>query len=164
MAKNEAVFTKDTANKKITVVRGFDAPVDQVWKAWTESEILDQWWAPKPYKAETKRMDFREGGSWLYAMVGPEGDKQYCLINYKTIDKLKSFTAFDAFCDEEGNKNNDFPSMDWKNAFKGSGNNTTVTIEITFAKPADMDAILKMGFEEGFGMGLNNLDDYLANK
>ena len=61
----ETLYTKDVANNKMTVVRQFDAPVEQVWRAWTESELLDQWWAPLPWKAKTKKMDFREGGSWL---------------------------------------------------------------------------------------------------
>jgi len=64
--KNEASFEKDLKNKRLTVSRAFNAPLELVWKAWTESEILDQWWAPKPYRAETKSMDFRKGGMWAY--------------------------------------------------------------------------------------------------
>jgi uncharacterized protein YndB with AHSA1/START domain len=55
MTKRETVFSKDLQNKKLTVVREFDAPLERVWEAWTKSEILDQWWAPKPYKTETKK-------------------------------------------------------------------------------------------------------------
>jgi len=73
MTKREAVFSKDLKTNKLTVIRSFDAPLELVWQAWTESEILDQWWAPKPYRAETKTMDFSEGGRWLYCMVGPTG-------------------------------------------------------------------------------------------
>lgn len=164
MAKNEAVFTKDTENKKITVKRNFNATVDLVWKAWTESEILDQWWAPAPYKAVTKRMDFSEGGSWLYAMVAPAGDEIWSQFHFKTIDPKNSFTGNDEFCDEEGNRNNELPGMDWKNVFIPSGNDTTVIVEIIFDKSSDMDVIMKMGFEEGFSMGLNNLEGYLSGK
>lgn len=163
MTKNEAVFSKDLENKKLTVVRAFDAPLERVWKAWTTSEILDHWWAPKPYNAETKSMDFREGGRWLYCMVGPEGDRNWCRVDYKTIDPYKSIVSVDMFCDEEGNENTDFPRMNWKKAFRQTGSSTTVTIELTFAKTADMETILKMGFQEGFTAGLGNLDDYLAN-
>jgi uncharacterized protein YndB with AHSA1/START domain len=60
MTKNETVFSKDLEKGNLTVVRAFDAPLEKVWKAWTTGGILDQWWAPKPYKAETKTMDFRE--------------------------------------------------------------------------------------------------------
>ena len=47
-------INKDVDNKKMTITRSFDAPVSDVWRAWTESKLLDQWWAPKPWKAETK--------------------------------------------------------------------------------------------------------------
>ena len=38
--------TKDVANKRLVVVREFDAPLEKVWHAWTDSHLLDQWWAP----------------------------------------------------------------------------------------------------------------------
>ena len=78
-------ITKDEANKKLFVVREFEAPLDLVWKAWTDSKLLDKWWAPKPWQARTQSMDFREGGSWLYSMVGPEGDQSFCRCDYFTI-------------------------------------------------------------------------------
>ncbi|HYG14458.1 MAG TPA: SRPBCC domain-containing protein, partial [Bacteroidia bacterium] len=68
-------FNVDKANRKIKVTREFAAPLSQVWEAWTNSQVLDQWWAPKPWKAKTKTMNFTEGGYWLYAMVGPEGEE-----------------------------------------------------------------------------------------
>ena len=125
-------ITKDASNKKLVVTREFDAPVDQVWKAWTDSELLDQWWAPKPWKAETKNMDFREGGSWLYAMVGPDGAKEWCKADYYKISAPKRFTCADYFCDENGNKKTDFPTMEWENTFSASGSGTLVRIELTF--------------------------------
>ncbi|MDP4252983.1 MAG: SRPBCC domain-containing protein, partial [Bacteroidota bacterium] len=96
MTKNETVFSKDLPNNKLTVTRAFDAPPDIVWRAWTESEILDQWWAPKPYRTETKTMDFREGGFWLYCMVGPQGDRHWCRIDYVRIEQGKSMTTIDS--------------------------------------------------------------------
>jgi uncharacterized protein YndB with AHSA1/START domain len=85
MATKETIYSKDAANKKIKVVREFDASVEQVWKAWTERELLDQWWAPKPWKANTQSMDFRNGGLWLYYMEGPDGSRHYCRVDYKSI-------------------------------------------------------------------------------
>lgn len=163
MTTNEAVFTKDTVNKKITVVRAFNAPLQRVWAAWTQSDILDQWWAPKPWKAGTKSMDFREGGQWFYYMEGPDGERHYCQFNYKEIVSQKYYSGSDSFCDESGNPNTEFPSMNWKVDFAGSGDKTTVKCTITFDKQDDMDAILNMGFEEGFKMGLGNLDEYLGS-
>lgn len=158
----ETIYRKDTANKKMFVTREFDAPVDDVWKAWTDSNILDQWWAPKPWKARTKSMDFREGGTWLYYMEGPEGEKSWCRVDFKKIVPLKSYEGLDAFCDEKGNITNDFPSMDWKVVFILQGNQTKVEVEITFASEADIEKIMELGFEEGFKAAHQNLDELLA--
>ena len=164
MATKEIIFSKDAANKKISVVREFDAPLEQVWKAWTEPELLDQWWAPKPWKANTKSMDFREGGLWFYYMQGPDGERHYCKVNYKTILPKKSFTSVDSFCDENGNLNKDLPSMHWKNVFSTSGPGTKVEVEITFSTEADLEKIIAMGFKEGFAAALGNLDELLSGQ
>jgi uncharacterized protein YndB with AHSA1/START domain len=162
MTTKQTVISKDVENKKVVVVRAFDAPVEQVWKAWTESSLLDQWWAPKPWKAETKTMDFREGGFWLYAMVGPEGEKHWARVDFKTIEPQKSFTAIDAFCDENGKENPEFPTMHWRNDFHQTETGSKVTVEITYPGTADMEKMLAMGFEEGFTAALQNLDELLS--
>lgn len=162
MITNETVFTKDAANRQLNIQRAFDAPLNQVWKAWTTAEILDQWWAPKPYQAVTKSMDFREGGMWLYLMKGPEGDGQWCRESFKTIQPQQLIANAVSFCDESGNINQAFPTMHWKKQFEPNGEATTVNIQITFDTEADMETIVKMGFQEGFTAGLSNLDEYLS--
>jgi PhnB protein len=159
----EAIFEKDLANKKLIITRSFNAELPLVWDAWTKSEILDEWWAPKPYKAETKSQDFREGGMWHYAMVSPEGNKHWCRADYKTIDAQKQFSYIDCFCDEIATPT-DFPRMHWVNSFSQSGDVTDVHIDITFEKEEDIQKIIEMGFKEGFTMGMDNLDEYLAAK
>ena len=163
IATKETVYTKDVANNKMSVVREFDAPLEKVWKAWTESKFLDQWWAPKPWKAVTQSMDFREGGTWLYYMQGPEGERHYCRNDYNTIVPNKVFTGIDAFCDENGNINKDFPVMDWKTQFTAIGDRTRVEIELTFASEEDMKKIIDMGYREGFTAAHGNLDELLAS-
>jgi uncharacterized protein YndB with AHSA1/START domain len=162
--QRQTTITKDAANKKLFVAREFDGTLDQVWKAWTESNLLDKWWAPKPWKAKTKKMDFREGGYWLYCMEGPDGTQIWCRVDYQTIIFNKSFTAVDAFCDAEGNKTGDFPSMHWKNEFSKTETGTKVTVEITFSSEADLEKIIEMGFEEGFTAAHNNLDELLEKQ
>jgi len=155
-------FSVDKENKKVKVERGFAAPIDKVWAAWTQSEILDQWWAPKPWKAETKSMDFREGGRWLYAMVSPEGEKHWSFADYFSIDPQKSFSGNDGFCDEDGNVTDEFPGSTWHISFAGQENQTVVTVHISYASLDDLEKTLEMGFQEGFTMGLSNLEELLA--
>ena len=73
---NNTQISKDFDKKSIVVSREFNAPVEEVWQAYTDPKILDQWWGPAPWRAETKHMDFRVGGFWLYVMIGPQGEKQ----------------------------------------------------------------------------------------
>ncbi len=158
----ETEFTKDLDNKRIHVTREFNAPLTLVWRAWTEKELLDQWWAPKPYKAVTKTLDFKEGGHWLYYMLSPEGDKHWCRFDYEAIEIKSSFSGRDAFCDETGKPTNTMPGMHWENIFSDREGATHVSIEITFEKEEDMEKIIEMGFQDGFSMGLENLDELLV--
>ncbi|MBP7134373.1 SRPBCC domain-containing protein [Patescibacteria group bacterium] len=160
---NKPLIRKDVAKKTITVERTFAAPRARVWEAWTKSELLEKWWAPKPWIAVTKTFDFREGGHWHYYMQGPDGTKAWCWIGYETIDAENSFTARDAFCDENAVLAEGGPNMHWLNVFQDQGEATHVTATITFASEADMEKIIAMGFEEGFSMGLGNLDELLAS-
>jgi uncharacterized protein YndB with AHSA1/START domain len=160
----KTTFNKDLPNKKMYIEREFTGTLEDVWQAWTDREILDQWWAPLPWKAETKKMDFREGGSWLYSMNGPEGEKHWAKADYKKIDTRKFVEVIDSFCDESGNETTDLPKMLWKISFKSSANGTLVEIEITFASQNDLEQIVAMGFQEGFNAAHENLDRILESK
>lgn len=161
LTTTETKFDKDLANKKVTVTKNFHAPLNTVWDAWTRSEILDQWWAPKPWRSETKSMDFKVGGTWLYAMVGPKNERQWSKADYTKIEKGKSFELTDAFTDEKGTVNKNMPQSKWKIEFKDSGTGTTVIATLNSEKKEDLQKLLDTGFEEGFKMGLGNLEEYL---
>jgi len=154
-------FTVNKENNTIHVKREFDATRDLVWKAWTTAELLDQWWAPKPYRNQTKSIDFRDGGRWHYAMISPENQTHWCRFDYDKIDTQNSIVALDAFCDEQGNINTDFSRMEWNNVFSDSAERTIVDITITVDTWETLEKIIEMGFKEGFTMGLNQLDELL---
>lgn len=160
----ETHYTKDSANRKIRVTREFDAPVEKVWNAWTEPNLLDQWWAPKPWKANTLSMDFRSGGTWLYYMEGPEGERHYSKVDYVQIEKNKWFTGTDAFTDEQGNTITDMPGSGWVVNFAPADAGTKIDVELSFATLEDMDKLLEMGFKEGFAAAHGNLDELLAQE
>lgn len=162
ITNNETKITNGAAGNVLVVTRTFNAPVEKVWEAWTNSRLLDEWWAPKPWKAVTVEFDFTEGGHWLYYMLGPNGERHYCRADYSTIEPLKSYSATDAFTDENGVPNNQAPSAQWQNTFTANGNTTELKVEITYPAQADLETIVGMGFKEGFSMGLANLDELLA--
>ena len=149
------------SGNQMHVEREFNGSLEQVWSAWTESELLDQWWAPLPFKAVTKSMDFREGGRWHYYMLGPAGEQHWCMVNYFKIELQQRFTGDDLFCDEEGNPNKDFPTMLWDVSFSFTNNTTKVNVKIDFKSKEDLEKIVEMGFKEGFSMAHENLDKLL---
>lgn len=162
--KTNLNFSVDKENKKIYVEREFASPVPTVWSAWTQQEILDQWWAPKPWKAQTKYLDFREGGYWLYAMVGPEGEEHFARADYKSVLNQKSFSGLDRFCNSEGIVINELPQNYWEVKFIDHQDSTLVNIELTFDSLEDLEKTLEMGFKEGFIAALENLDEVLENQ
>jgi len=154
-------FDIDKENNKIKVERFFNAPIELVWDAWTDPEILDRWWAPKPYLNQTKSMDFKEGGCWHYSMISPENQIHWSRFDYKKIKLRKSFTGLDAFCDEVGNINTDFSRMHWEILFNETDEQTIVNITISVETWETLAKIIEMGFKEGFTMGLNQLSELL---
>jgi uncharacterized protein YndB with AHSA1/START domain len=161
-------FIVNKEDNTVNVKRAFSAKLPLVWEAWTNPEILDQWWAPKPYQTKTKSMDFREGGMWLYQMYNTEQMQQdechWCKNDYTKIVHQLMFSGLDAFCDENGKINLDMPRTAWTNEFFENGEKTLVTIHAKYESLADLEKIISMGFKEGLTMALENLDQYLDGK
>ena len=160
-------FIVNKENNTVNVKREFAAVKDLVWEAWTNPEILDLWWAPKPYQTRTKSMDFRDGGMWLYEMFNTEDKNQgshWCKNDYIKIVDQTMFSGLDAFCDENGIVNQEMPRTEWTNEFNEVGEKTLVTITARYNSLADLEKVVEMGFKEGFTMAMENLDQYLEAK
>ena len=158
-------FTVDKATATIHITREFAADLEVVWDAFTKAEILDQWMGPKPWRVQTKVMDFREGGRWLYAMVSPENvnpSGRYSLAEFVEIQPKSSFTTRNSFADENGNPiDSGFTFSMTTNSFKGVGDKTTVQIVKKMASLAELEQFVAMGYKEGMAMVMQNLDEYL---
>jgi len=157
-------FTVDKENKAVNVKREFNASLSNVWSAWTEAEILDQWWAPAPWKSKTKSIEFKEGGRRLYAMVGPEGEEHWAIADYTSINPKTNIKWLDAFSDSDGNLNEEFPRSDWDITFSEKDDSTFVDIVIKHEKLSDLEMIIQMGFKEGFTIAMEGLDAIFAKQ
>jgi PhnB protein len=158
-------FTVDKEKKEIYVKRMFSAGLPLVWQAWTDAEILDQWWAPYPWKCDTSSMDFREGGRWLYVMRSSESpEKHWCLMNYSTIAYQEHFISDGEFCNEQGEINPDSPTNRWDIQFSSQGEDTMVRVTLSFEKFEHLEQLIQMGFKEGFTLGMDQLDKWLSDK
>src|SRR6187551_806825 len=154
-------FTVDKASKTVFVTKEFDADLSLVWDAFTKQDILDQWWAPKPYASKTKHMNFEVGGRRFYAMVSPEGQENWQVQRYTSISPKTNFQYFSAFADKDENLS--LPGSDWDFNFTYQNGITKVSIAIKNDSLERMEKMIEMGFKEGFAMTLNSLDDILAN-
>jgi uncharacterized protein YndB with AHSA1/START domain len=108
-------------------------------------------------------MDFREGGHWHYAMVGPEGEEHWALTNYETIQIKRKFSGLDAFADATGNINTSLPQSSWELSFTDKGQQSLVEIHIAYADLAQLEATIQMGFKEGLTMAMEGLDELLPS-
>lgn len=157
-------FSVRKEDRTITVERSFNAPLDPVWAAFTEADILCQWWAPKPYVCVVTGLDLRAGGRWSYHMKGPEGDCHYCFFDYEDVRPKSYFSGSDGFCDEAGNINVSMPRSRWENHFNEKEGSTVVRVKIHFSSTEDLERIIEMGFKEGFTMGLDQLGQLFTDQ
>jgi len=153
-------FTVDKAKKTVFVNKEFDAELSLVWDAFTKQEILDQWWAPKPWSSKTKVMNFEPGGRRFYAMVSPEGDEHWSLQQYTSISPKTNFKYLNAFADKD--ENPELPGSDWDLNFSEENGKTKVSITIKNDSLERMEKMIEMGFQGGFTMTLNYLAELLA--
>ena len=154
----EFIVNKET--KTVEITKEFDAPRDLVWDAYTKPELLDQWWAPKPYASRTKEMNFEKGGKRFYAMVSPEGQERWVLQQYKSITPKSNFKLFNAFADE--NETPQLPGSDWDFNFNEADGTTTVHVSIYNESLERLERMIEMGFTQGTEAQLNNLTELLA--
>lgn len=153
-------FTVDKPSKTVTIVKEFAAELPLVWDAYTKQEILDQWWAPKPWASKTKVMNFEEGGRRFYAMVSPEGQEHWALQKYTSITPKTNFKLYNSFADQE--ENPQLPGSEWDLNFTDLNGTTKVLITIYNESLERMEQMIEMGFKEGFTMTLKSLEELLA--
>jgi uncharacterized protein YndB with AHSA1/START domain len=160
-------FTVDKSTKTVFVNREFDADLSLVWDAFTKQEILDQWWSPKPWVSKTKFMNFEVGGQRFYAMVGPEGQEHWSIQKFTSISPKTNFKMSNAFADKD--ENPDLPGSDWDLNFSEQNEPdnypvTKVSITIKNESLARMEKMIEMGFQGGFTMTLNYLEQLLLKQ
>jgi uncharacterized protein YndB with AHSA1/START domain len=153
-------FTVEKATRTALIKREFDAELSLVWDAFTKPEILDQWWAPKPWASKTKAMNFEVGGRRFYAMVSPEGQEHWSIQQYTSISAKTNFKFLNAFADE--NENPQLPGSEWDLSFSEQNGITKLSVSIYNESLERMEKMIEMGFKEGFTMTMKTLEELLA--
>ena len=153
-------FIVDKEAKTISINKEFAAALSLVWDAYTKPELLDLWWAPKPFMSRTKYMDFKVGGRRFYAMVSPEGGERWAVQKYTSITPKTNFKFFNAFADAD--ENPELPGSDWDLSFSEHDEKTKVSISIYNESLERLERMIEFGFREGTRAQLNALEELLA--
>ncbi len=90
-------------NNVLVIEREFDAPLEEVWKMWTEPQNIMKWWGPVGFTAPYARLDLREGGKYLYCMKGPDGKEYWSGGVFREVEPKERIVATDNFMDKDGN-------------------------------------------------------------
>jgi uncharacterized protein YndB with AHSA1/START domain len=155
------------AHLDLVLERTLDAPVDLVWKAYTDPEHLKQWFAPKPYQISECELDLRPGGIFRIRMVGPDGfdtghGNAGCVLEVVERERLTWTSALgpDYRPAEMGEGCESFP-MTAIVTFADAGNGKTSYKAVALHKDtADCDNHQKMGFQDGWGTVADQLAEY----
>lgn len=97
--------------KNLIIERVFDAPVERLWKAWTDPVEVSKWWGPRGFTSPDNKSDLRVGGVYNFSMkpateeyVKQMGDRViYDGGVYKEIVEYKKLVYSDSFTDKDGN-------------------------------------------------------------
>ena len=157
-------------NNDLVLERTLDAPVDLVWKAWTDPEHLKRWWAPKPYETPECEMDLRPGGIFRTRMTGPDGfheDAAGCILEVIERRRIVWTSVLGP-----GYRPNRLPDGDGCDSFpltavvtfEDAGDGRTRYKAVAMhANAADRDVHEKMGFHDGWGTVAGQLEQVAAS-
>lgn len=87
----------------IEITRILRAPLEWIWKAWSDPEVFKQWMGPKEYVTKNAESDFRKGGKYLFDLESPNGRVSWSTGVYETIIPNKKIVFTYQFADKDGN-------------------------------------------------------------
>jgi uncharacterized protein YndB with AHSA1/START domain len=165
---SEATKTKFDVNQEtaeLTIERVIHAPRERVFKAWSDSEMLKQWWGPRVFPTTYSDLDFREGGYWHYCMTGPDGTEAWGKMMYDEINEPERIVYTDHFSDKDGGFNDQLPTMQITITLEDLGDGTTRLKSYSkLASVDDLNKLVEMGMREGIIETWDKLDELLSGK
>lgn len=162
----------ERAGKPFVISRTFEAPRDNVWKAFTEADRMQQWWGPKGIEIVASKMDLRPGGTFLYGMRTPDGQVMWGKMAFREIEPPSRIHFVNSFSDEQGGVSRHPMAPSWPIEmlstfrFEERDGRTTFTVEWVPLKPTpEEQATFDAGHDsmrQGWTGTLDKLDAYLA--
>jgi uncharacterized protein YndB with AHSA1/START domain len=148
------------SDRELVLTRLIDAPREKLFRAWTEPELLKQWFAPLPYTTPCVKLDVRPGGASLVVMRGPDGSEFPNRGVYLEVVENERLVFTDAYTAawEPSPK----PFMTVILSFEAEAGQTRYTARVRHWTVADREAHEKMGFHQGWGRCTDQLAALVA--
>lgn len=142
--------TSTQAQHELVLERILDATPEQLFHAWTEPELMKQWFAPKPWTTVRIENDVRAGGGSLVVMRSPEGQDMPCPGVYLEVVPNRKIVFTDAYT--AGWVPSQKPFFTGIVTFEPvEGGKTRYTARALHWTAEDRETHEKMGFHEGWG-------------
>jgi len=149
-----------SSDRDLVLTRLIDATPDKVFRAWTDPDLLKQWFAPPPYTTPVAELDVRPGGANLIVMRGPDGADMPNRGVYLEVVKNERVVFTDAYTGAW--TPSEKPFMTVILTFANEGAKTRYTARVRHWTVADRQAHEKMGFHEGWGRCADQLEALVA--
>ena len=148
-------MTSESNDRDLVLTRLIDVPREKLYRAWTEPELLKQWFAPVPYTTPHAELDVRVGGASMVVMRDPEGHDIPCGGVYLEVVPNRRLVFTDAYTRawEPSYK----PFMTVIITFDEEGGKTRYTARVRHWTVQDREAHEKMGFHQGWGQCADQL-------
>jgi uncharacterized protein YndB with AHSA1/START domain len=144
-----------TADREIAATRIFDAPRAFVWKAWTDTEHVAQWWGPNGFTNTIHEMNVSPGGIWRFMMHGPDGTDYPNKIVFIEVVEPERLVYMHG---DEGDPDQFHVTV----TFAAQGGKTSLTMRSVFRTAAERDYVVeKFGAIDGMNQTLSRLTEHL---
>ena len=146
------------ANHELVLTRVMDARRENLWRCWTEPELLKQWFCPLPWRVSKAAIDVRPGGASLIVMNGPNGEEFPNRGVYLDVKRGERIVFTDAFVDAWTPSGKAFMVGTVEFSDAGDGK-TNYTATVRHWSAEDLAQHEKMGFHEGWGKAADQLEE-----
>ena len=147
------------SDRELVLTRIFDAPPEKVFRAWTEPDLLVQWFAPLPWTTSQAVLDVRPGGSNRIVMRSPEGVDYPNEGVYLEVVQNERLVVTDAYT--QAWVPSEQPFMTLVLTFENAGGKTNYTARVLHWTAADREKHEQMGFHQGWGQCADQLAELL---
>jgi uncharacterized protein YndB with AHSA1/START domain len=141
-------------DEEILITREFDAPRHLVYRAYTEAELVERWWAGRRGTVTLVEIDLRVGGRWRFVMEADGGFEVAFHGTYREIVPGERIVTTEVF---EGMPEPEEPAMNVV-TFDESDGRTTLSILMQVGSKDVRDMILQTGMEGGVQEQMDLLD------